>query len=160
MPGNKVLVLLPTDRNILLMQWKGPHKVGAVVGINDYKVKIKDKLKVFHANLLKIKYIEQEEAATVIAPGLVTNVTGNGEPCKLESNPDIGDDSEFLEIGGYVAKESIADVKTGHGLGDTEHTEFHSCSPKPPEPQTPFSIISTSCLVSPSGLSHTLFRIA
>ena len=38
------------------MQWKGPYEVSAVVGTNDYKVKIKDKLKVYHANLLK-KYI-------------------------------------------------------------------------------------------------------
>ena len=59
-PGDKVLVLLLTDRNKLLMQWKGPYEVSAVVGTNDYKVKIKDKLKVYHANLLK-KYIEREE---------------------------------------------------------------------------------------------------
>ena len=97
------------------------------MGTNDYKVKIKDKLKVYHANLLK-KYIEQEEerekAATAIAEGRVTNVTCNGESCEPELSPDIDDDSDFLEIGGYVAKESIADVKTGHGLSDTEHTEF------------------------------------
>ena len=31
-PGYKVLVLLPTDRNKLLMQWKGPLQVNAVVG--------------------------------------------------------------------------------------------------------------------------------
>ena len=126
-PGDKVLVLLLTDRNKLLMQWKGPYEVSAVVGTNDYKVKIKDKLKVYHANLLK-KYIEQEEerekAATAIAEGRVTNVTCNGESCEPELSPDIDDDSDFLEIGGYVAKESIADVKTGHGLSDTEHTEF------------------------------------
>ena len=126
-PGDKVLVLLPTDRNKLLMQWKGPYEVSAVVGTNDYKVKIKDKLEVYHANLLK-KYIEREEelekAATAIAEGLVTNVTCNGESCEPELSPDIDDDSDFLEIGGYVAKESIADVKTGHGLSDTECTEF------------------------------------
>ena len=127
-PGDKVLVLLPTDRNKLLMQWKGPYEVSAVVGTNDYKVKIKDKLKVYHANLLK-KYIEREEelekAATAIAEGLVTNVTCNGESCEPELSPDIDDDdSDFLEIGGYVAKESIADVKTGHGLSDTKCTEF------------------------------------
>ena len=126
-PGDKVLVLLPTDRNKLLMQWKGPYEVSAVVGTNNYKVKIKDKLKVYHANLLK-KYIEREEelekAATAIAEGLVMNVTCNGESCEPELSPDIDDDSDFLEIGGYVAKESIADVKTGHGLSDTERTEF------------------------------------
>ena len=52
-PRDKVLVLLPTDNNKLLMQWKGPYEVRAVVGMNDYKVRVKDKLKAYHANLLK-----------------------------------------------------------------------------------------------------------
>ena len=42
-PGDKVLVLLPTDHNKLLMQWKGPFVVSAVVGLNDYKVRSKEK---------------------------------------------------------------------------------------------------------------------
>ena len=58
--GEKVLVLLPTDHNKLLMQWKGPFEVSSVVGLNDYKVKVKGKEKVYHANLLK-KYFEREE---------------------------------------------------------------------------------------------------
>ena len=97
-PGDKVLVLLPTDHNKLLMQWKGPYEVSSVVGINDYKVKVKDKLKVYHANLLKA-YIqrerEPEEAAAAVAEGLVTSVTCNGEQSELEL-----DDNDFLEIGG------------------------------------------------------------
>ena len=126
-PGDKVLVLLPTDHNKLLMQWKGPYEVSAVVGTNDYKVKAKDKLKVYHANLLK-KYIEREEeleeAAAAIAEGLVTNVPCTGEVSKIEVPPDTDDDGDFLEIGRYVAKESIADVKTGPGLNDTDRAEF------------------------------------
>ena len=54
-PGEKVLVLLPTDHNKLLMQWKGPFEVSSVVGLNDFKVKVKGKEKVYHPNLL-IKY--------------------------------------------------------------------------------------------------------
>ena len=45
-----MLVLLPTDHNKLLMQWKGPFEVSSKVGLIDYKVKV------YHANLLK-KYI-------------------------------------------------------------------------------------------------------
>ncbi|GFS10897.1 hypothetical protein ElyMa_004821400 [Elysia marginata] len=33
--GEKVLVLLPTDSNKLLMQWKGPFEVVATVGVNN-----------------------------------------------------------------------------------------------------------------------------
>jgi len=125
-PGDKVLVLLPTDHNKLLMQWKGPYEVSAVVGINDYNVRVKDKLKVYHANLLKayIKQVKElAEAAAAIAEGPVTSVSCSGEPSELELDPD-DDDTGFLEIGGYVAKESIADVKTGPDLNETERTEF------------------------------------
>ncbi|GFO29054.1 Zinc finger protein [Plakobranchus ocellatus] len=36
--GKKVLVLLPTNSNKLLMQWKGPFGIVATVGINDYRI--------------------------------------------------------------------------------------------------------------------------
>lgn len=42
-------MLLPADHNKLLMQWKSPYEVSAVVGTNDYNVKVKDKLKDYHA---------------------------------------------------------------------------------------------------------------
>ena len=46
-----MLVLLPTDKNKLLLQWKGPYD-----GLDDYKVLMKGKEKTLHANLLK-KYV-------------------------------------------------------------------------------------------------------
>ena len=98
-PGDKVLVLLPTDHNKLMMQWKGSYEVSAVVGTNDYKVKVKDKLKVYHANLLKT-YIQREEEikemAATTTERLVTCGIGSDEPSELESNPD-DDDNDFLE---------------------------------------------------------------
>ncbi|RUS77740.1 hypothetical protein EGW08_014499 [Elysia chlorotica] len=63
-PGDDVLVLLPTDTNKLLMQWKGPYKVVAVVGINDYRVKMGRKEKTLHANLLK-RYVSRSEMEDV-----------------------------------------------------------------------------------------------
>ena len=51
--GDLVLVLLPTDRNKLLMQWKGPFHIDSVVRVNDYRVRIKGKCKTYHSNLLK-----------------------------------------------------------------------------------------------------------
>ena len=52
-PGDKVLVLLPTVTNKLLLQWKGPYDVTRVVGPNDYKVLMTGREKALHANLLK-----------------------------------------------------------------------------------------------------------
>ncbi|GFR58247.1 hypothetical protein ElyMa_000025200 [Elysia marginata] len=51
--GEKVLVLLPTDSNKLLMQWKGPFEVVATVGVNNNRIYMGGKVKTFHANLLK-----------------------------------------------------------------------------------------------------------
>ena len=38
--GDEVLVLLPTNNNKLLMQWKGPYHVEKVLNKNDYTIKI------------------------------------------------------------------------------------------------------------------------
>ncbi|KAL9958151.1 hypothetical protein ACROYT_G035126 [Oculina patagonica] len=110
-PGDKVLVLLPTDHNKLLMQWKGPFEVSAVVGLNDYKVKVKGKERVYHANLLK-KYFERDEPAEVSAVAIEAET----EETEVEA--------DFLEIGGYVPKESIYDVTTGSNLRDDQRDEF------------------------------------
>ena len=56
--GDKVLVLLPTDSNKLLLQWKGPFSIKKKVNKVDYQVCMKGKLKTFHVNMLK-KYIER-----------------------------------------------------------------------------------------------------
>jgi len=53
--GERDKVLLPTDNNKLLMQWKGPFTVVSKVGVADYKIDVNGKLKTFHVNLLKKK---------------------------------------------------------------------------------------------------------
>lgn len=58
--GDKVLILLPTEANKLLMQWKGPLDIVERLGDMDYRVNIDGKIKTIHANLLK-QYIERED---------------------------------------------------------------------------------------------------
>ena len=58
--GDRVLVLLPTDSNKLLLQWKGPFKVTHKVGKHDYRVDQNGKIKIYHANMLR-KYVERAE---------------------------------------------------------------------------------------------------
>ena len=52
--GEEVLLLLPTDKNKLLMQWKGPFPM-IVEKVNNmnYKIDFGHRVKTFHANLLK-----------------------------------------------------------------------------------------------------------
>ncbi|GFO42449.1 Zinc finger protein [Plakobranchus ocellatus] len=61
--GEKVLVLLPTDSNKFLMQWKGSFEIVTAVGINDYRINMGGKKKSFHANLLK-GYIARDQDAS------------------------------------------------------------------------------------------------
>ena len=58
-PGDKVLLLLPSDDNKLLMQWKGPFEVIERVHGHDYRVMLTDRVKMFHANMLK-RYTARE----------------------------------------------------------------------------------------------------
>ena len=68
-----VLILLPTDRNQLLLQWKGPFKVVEVVSPYDYKIETKSGPEIFHANMLK-RYIFRSKPPL---GGLLTEVVGS-----------------------------------------------------------------------------------
>ena len=118
-----MLVLLPTDHNKLLMQWKGPFEVSAVVGLNDYKVCVKGKERVYHANLLK-KYFEQEDSVPVGAVAVKVNATSSkNKDVKSEVDEvDPEDSIDFLEIGGYITKESVNDVAIRDNLSLMQST--------------------------------------
>ena len=65
--GEEVLVLLPSVSNKLLSSWLGPFPITKVFH-PDYRVLVKGKEKVFHANMLK-RYVRREEAADVAVGG-------------------------------------------------------------------------------------------
>ena len=116
--GDQVLILLPTDNNKLLMQWKGPYKVVDQVGLNDYAVMVGGKKKIFHANLLK-----QYHSEVVSNAGVLDKVG-----CSVLEIIDDGDETEILEdipeIGCYSPKESWRDVKFGKNLDENKKAEL------------------------------------
>ena len=57
--GEKVLVLLPTDSNKLVLQWKGLYEIKEVVNRMAYKVDTEGNLKILHTNILTA-YQERE----------------------------------------------------------------------------------------------------
>ena len=93
-------MLLSTDHNKLLMQWKDPFEVSAVVGLNDYKNCVKGRERVYHANLLK-KYFEREDSVPVRAVALEVNANiCENEHVKSEVHEvDPVESTDFLEIG-------------------------------------------------------------
>jgi hypothetical protein len=63
--GDLVLLLLPTQHNKLQMSWRGPFPVLERVGECDYRIVVKGKPKLFHANLLK-QFHERAVISTVV----------------------------------------------------------------------------------------------
>lgn len=57
-PGERALILLPSDRNKLTMQWKGPFPVTRKKNDVDYELQLNGNKKIFHINMLK-KYGER-----------------------------------------------------------------------------------------------------
>ena len=51
--GQKVLILLPSEHNKLLIQWKGPFEVVDVKRENDFLIDVNGSKRLFHINLLK-----------------------------------------------------------------------------------------------------------
>lgn len=86
-------MLLPTNHNNLLMQCKEPFEFSSVVGLNDYKVKVK----VYHANLLK-KYFEREETTVegAVAGGVGAMCIDDAVDCGAKSDEAEGEDFNFF----------------------------------------------------------------
>ena len=65
--GDKVLLLLPTDSNKLLMQWKEPFEIIESVNGNNYKIQLPERVRLFHVNMLK-KYTERTQSPENVNP--------------------------------------------------------------------------------------------
>ena len=82
--GNKVLILLPTDHNKLIMKWKGPFEVIEKVDSTDYRVQIGNNVKLFHINMLKL-YVDRNENCEVEMGAFVAIVEDNDDELPLAS---------------------------------------------------------------------------
>ena len=102
--GDRVLILLPTDSNKLLMQWRGPYTVESRVGANDYRVKMGSKTKTYHVNMLK-KYISREPEGNVVTvddtDGATVAVAG---VIHQDVDPELG---EVPDLEGYRQREGV-----------------------------------------------------
>ena len=89
--GDKVLLLLPTDNNKLLLSWKGPFEIIEVINAWDYRILLSDgKSKIFHANLLK-KYESRDEVFAV-------SVIKDCDPDELIHVPEIQGSESYLDV--------------------------------------------------------------
>ena len=106
--GTKVLLLLPTDHNKLLMEWQGPFEVTEIINEMDYKVRVRNKVKIYHANLLK-EYIERKINTAASACVL--------DPERQEGGQKgVVDNELLLEVCESKGQESYRDIDVNRAL--------------------------------------------
>ena len=82
--GDLALLLLPTDNNKLLLQWKGPFSIVECPSPYNYVLDINGKRKTFHANMLKLY-----NKRSMVDSDTVTNNTSQAASITvLENEPD------------------------------------------------------------------------
>ena len=114
--GQKVLVLLPTEHNKLTLQWKGPYEIIKVINKMDYKISIKGKTKIYHANLLK-RYLERQDADQVQTVGIAVIEAEN------QAEEGAVDDEQLLDISNLSGNETYQDARYNPLLTDRQKKE-------------------------------------
>ena len=122
--GDQVLILLSTDSNKLLIQWRGPYTMESRVAAKDYRIKMESKTKRHHVNMLK-KYIAREPEVDVVHTSNKDDVvhTSNKDDVTIavagviyqDTDPELG---EVPGLEGIHQKEGVRDVKLGEDLSE------------------------------------------
>lgn len=134
--GDSVLLLLPEKNNKLQMSWRGPFEVLGKKGLNDYLIKIGDKEKLYHINLLKRYQERTSDVPVAVATSVVTEepeeVTSTSAeipliPLQAEEGPeDVNLDPEYSDIHGelrelcYEFRDVLTDVPLSTTLDECE----------------------------------------
>lgn len=111
-PGDEVLVMLPTQRNKMKMQWKGPYKVIDEPHNNDYSIKVMGKTKTYHANMLK-KYYRRASYAE-------ERPSTSCSAAVIEYEPDDGEQDSELYVMETKQTENYKDLKINENLKPEE----------------------------------------
>ncbi|XP_071964120.1 uncharacterized protein [Antedon mediterranea] len=132
--GDKVLLLLPTDKNKLLLQWKGPFKVVKKCGYLDYQIDINGKFKIFHANLLKRYYERTADISAALEVSEPSGILELASTAVIECEPNETftsnqnyhlSNENLLQLHPLLAKETTADIRINESLDDTLKHEVH-----------------------------------
>ena len=121
--GDEVLLLLPNDKNKLLMQWKGPFVVLEKKNAMDYRIDLGHRQQTFHANMLKKYYRRPAVGAALIMetpffPDYAATAVIENEIMDEFSQEDqiLPNNEELLQLPRLEAMETIDDVNTNPKL--------------------------------------------
>jgi hypothetical protein len=104
--GSKVLILLPTKSNKLLLQWRGPFEVIEQKSPVNYVVKVKGREKNFHVNNLK-PYIERNAVLSIII-----------------NDGDVIDDNEMVDVCPVHSSGDLKNVAINEELSSEQKAEL------------------------------------
>ena len=124
--GDKVLVLLPTEQNKLLVKWKGPYEVVGVKYDFDYIVEVEGTRKTFHINLLKQYFSRVADEETAGSCFEMCNGDLEVDESWVEDNMD-NTELEITEIPSFpcpTQKEFIEDIKVNASLAKEKQQEI------------------------------------
>ncbi|KAF6022822.1 hypothetical protein EB796_018856 [Bugula neritina] len=123
-PDDKVLILLPTHGNKLLMHWQGPFNIEEKIRLNDYIVNIRGKRRTYHANMLK-KYFERETPTDPMAVKAV--MTLNAASARIidhNEETEVCQDDLLDLYSGRQHTETSKDVILGEELGNQQKRQL------------------------------------
>lgn len=106
--GQRVLVLLPTSSNKLLMQWKGPFEVVRKVNRWNFVVNVNGVERKYHINMLKQYFTMEDQSNGIVDGGLSCAVVAVEE--------ESSDEACIPVIPSYRKKEARSDVKINSNL--------------------------------------------
>jgi len=122
--GEKVLVLLPTKSNKLLMQWKGPYTIVQCIGSVDYRIDIGGKIKTYHANLLR-KYVKRNSEDKALDHGILSSCVII-EVSEEEDNDGVKPTDEIKLPPSGKSKDTIKDVHIASTLTEDQGSEINT----------------------------------
>ena len=106
---DKVLIMLPTDHNKLLIRWKGPYVVTEKVGETDYRIRIGKHMKVFHINMLK-RYVQRAPFAVGAAASFV-DVNHDEDVAERLDFCSVSETGDQVKLGSDLSSQQIDDLK-------------------------------------------------
>ena len=116
--GDKVLLLLPSESNKLLLQWNGPYEVLEAVNMMNYKINVKGVVNTYPANMLKL-YVERVERQNMTSYRSAASDLHNNVKSKDHRDPTV--------------QRVIVDTVTSNNVtcGDVTHGDVASVKDSP-----------------------------
>ncbi len=130
--GQRVYLLLPTDHNKLLLQWRGPYKVTRVLNRMDYEIDMNGHRKIYHANLLKECIERDDEAQQEEGPAVDINddefddeetIAAFAKIAVIDETDQVESEDTSLSFPMTTQTESIKDVNINQELTEQQAKE-------------------------------------